>query len=71
MKNKISGFAEYMKLDFSKTMRLIIETMMPMLDNFKIFKEESGDFDYMEIKAEVDIRFYIDPNVYSPAPLDQ
>ena len=64
MKDRIEKFSKYMKLDFSKTMRLIVDTMMPFLDNYVFFEEESSDFGYIEFGAEVDIRFYIDPNVY-------
>ena len=64
MKNKIIYFSNLEKLDFSKTMKLIIDTMMPLVDNYMIFEEESGEFGYLEFGAEVDIRFYINPNVY-------
>jgi len=64
MMNKIIYFSKYMKLDKSKALRLIIDTMMPLLDNYLVFEQESQDFGYNEFGSEVDIRFYIDPNVY-------
>ena len=39
MRNKITEFADLQKLDFSKTMRLIVETMIPLLDYYVIFEE--------------------------------
>jgi len=62
--NKISEFSSQVQLNFSKTMRLIIDTMMPLLDYYTIFEQESCEFGYNEFGAEVDIRFYIDPNIY-------
>ena len=64
MLENINKFSSNMNLDRSKTIRLIIDTMMPLLDNYIFFGEESGDLGYNEISAEIDIRFYIDPNVY-------
>jgi len=64
MRDKICEFANHMRIDFSKSMRLIIDTMMPFLDNYILFEEESGDFGYSEFGAETDVRFYIDPNIY-------
>jgi len=69
MFKKISDFTIQQRLNFSKSMRLIIETMMPLLDYYIIFEQESSEFSYNEFGAEVDIRFYIDPIVYSPTPL--
>jgi len=37
---------------------------MPFLDYYTIFEQESSEFGYNQFNAEVDIRFYIDPNVY-------
>jgi hypothetical protein len=64
MKNKIMNFSNEMNLDRSKSIRLIIDTMLPLLDYYTVFEEESGEFGYNEIDAEVDIRFYINPNIY-------
>jgi len=64
MYNNICNFSVDVKLNFSKTMRLIINTMTPLLDYYLFFENESGDFGYNNIEAEVDIRFYIDPKVY-------
>jgi len=64
MYSRISEFSLQIKLNFSKTMRLIIDTMIPLLDYYSIFEQESGEFGYNQFNAEVDIRFYIDPNVY-------
>ena len=71
MKKKVYDYSKKMKLNFSKTMQMIIDTMLPLLDNYMVFEEESSDFGYIEFGSEVDIKFSIDPNVYSPAPLDQ
>jgi len=64
MYNRISEFSIQKKMNFSKTMRLIIESMIPLLDYFIIFENESSEFHYNEFGAEVDIRFYINPNVF-------
>jgi len=64
MLNKINEFSINLNLDRSKSIRLIIDTMMPLVDNYIIFEQESGEFGYNEFGAEVDIRFYIDPNIY-------
>jgi len=64
MYNKITKYSNQIKLNFSKTIRLIINTMMPFLDYFIIFEQESGEFGYNQFNAEIDIRFYIDPNIY-------
>jgi len=37
---------------------------MPLIDYYIIFELESCEFSYNKFGAEVDIRFYIDPNVY-------
>ena len=64
MKKNVLKFSKEIKLNFSKTMRLIIDIMLPLVDNYTIYEEESGEFGYNEFGSEVDIRFYIDPNVY-------
>jgi|GEM_PF-581988 len=64
MYHKINKFSSQIKLNLSKTMRLIIDTMMPLLDYYTLYEPESEEFDYNEFGAEVDIRFYIDPNIY-------
>jgi len=64
MFNRITEFSTQVNLNFSKTMRLIIDTMMPLLDYYIIFESESSEFCYNKFGAEVDIRFYINPNVY-------
>ena len=64
MKKKVQDYSKQLKLSFSKTMRLIIDTMLPLVDNYMIFEVESSDFGYDEFGAEVDIKFSIDPNVY-------
>jgi len=64
MFNKINNFSSKMKFNRSKTIRLIIETMMPLLDYYIIFEQESGEFGYNEFGAEVDVKFYIDSNIY-------
>ena len=61
MLENITKFSSNMNLDRSKTIRLILDTMMPLLDNYIFFGEESSDLGYNEINADVDIRFYIDP----------
>ena len=61
MKKKIFDYLKILKLNFSKTMRLIIDTMIPLLDNYFIFEEDSSDFGYNEFGSEVDIKFSIDP----------
>jgi len=62
--NKIENFSNQIALNFSKTMRLIISTTMPLLDYYTIFEQESSEFGYNKFGAEVDVRFYLDPNVY-------
>ena len=64
MLDNINKFSSNINLDRSKTIRLIIDSMMPLLDNYIFFGEESGDLGYNEFNADIDIRFYIDPNVY-------
>jgi len=64
MYNRIHNFSLKLKQNFSKTMRLIIDTMMPILDYYIIFEHESSEFAYNQFQAEVNISFYIDPNVY-------
>jgi|GEM_PF-5640840 len=50
-------------------MRLIIDTMFPLLDYYTIYEHESSEFGYNQFNAEVDIRFYIDLNIYNPTTL--
>jgi len=64
MFNKLNKFSNQINHNFSKVIRLIINTMMPLLDYYTIFEQESGDFGYNNFDAEVDIRFYIDLNTY-------
>jgi len=64
MYDKIEKISNHLKLNFSKTMGLIIEAMVPLLDYYIIFEQESDEFGYREFGAEVDVRFYINPNVY-------
>lgn len=64
MLNRLNDFSTQINLNFSKTMRLIMNTMMPLLDYYTIFEQESGVFGYNNIDAEVDIRFYIDLGIY-------
>ena len=64
MKNKIIKFSDTIKMNMSKTVRFITETMMPLVDNYTIFEEESSHFGYSEFGSEVDIKFGINPNVY-------
>jgi len=64
MFNKINEFSGQMNLNFSKTMRFIIGVMIPLLDYYAIFEQESSEFGYNKFGSEVDVKFYIDPNIY-------
>jgi len=64
MFNRISELSNQQELNFSKTMRLIVNTMMPLLDYYVIFENESTEFGYNKFGAEVDVRFYIEPDIY-------
>jgi len=64
MFNKIVNFSIKQQLNISKTMKLIIDTMLPLLDYYIIFENESSEFCYNKFGAEVDMKFYIDTNIY-------
>jgi len=64
MLENINKFSDNIKLDRSKTIRLIIDTIIPLSDNYIIFGEESDELGYQEIGADAHIKFCLDPNIY-------
>jgi hypothetical protein len=64
MHKKLVKFNKNNNLSMSKTLTLIINNLIPIIDIYTYFANESNEFNYKIIDANIDIRFKIEKKLY-------